>query len=481
MQPFNAGLSGPTNYLGSAGYGMAKQSFPAMSYAMPNNIALFIDLENFIGSAATLGLPIDISKVITKLREIGNVRSRKAYGDMQRALQAVGMGNRFYEIRRDFHANLIEVEDIPYITPHKNAADIKLVVEALSVGYQNEFISHFAVLASDRDYVPLYQKLRALNKTVITIGVDRTHMNPMIAEASDRLFYYEHLFLGDTVSALYETEEQTSPLRFEYFDLLTRSLRKLEHDNIMVSAEALYESMRNARSDFDFALIGCQSFPQFLHMALENGCIEEDTQNQTFRVSVKSAQVASAPPASEITKPSPAVTEADAKKEAKIYRKILSDTLKIPFPELQVRKDTIRVIHKALDEHFGITIKEALTNDDAKQSGNLTFNEITDIVQEKFQEDATEANRSVIYKIVLGLHFARCFYEQRGEVSDLTSIEVTGMAKPYDVWEDDLYRNYIGQLKFNLQSRTLQNSGLAKLLYESIEDEAMRKIEALRT
>lgn len=458
-----------------------------MNYAMPNlecNIALFIDLENFIGSAATLGLPIDISKVIMKLREIGNVRSRKAYGDMQRALQAVGMGNRFYEIRRDFHANLIEVEDIPYITPHKNAADIKLVVEALSVGYQNEFISHFAVLASDRDYVPLYQKLRALNKTVITIGVDRTHMNPMIAEASDRLFYYEHLFLGDTVSALYETEEQTSPLRFEYFDLLTRSLRKLEHDNIMVSAETLYESMRNARSDFDFALIGCQSFPQFLHMALENGCIEEDQQNNTFRVSVKFTPNAPTPTVSEITKLSPAVTEADAKKEAKIYRKILSDTLKIPFPELQVRKDTICVIHKALDEHFGITIKEAITHDEANQSGNLTnltFNEITDIVQEKFQEDSTETNRSVIYKIVLGLHFARCFYEQRGEVSDLTSIEVTGIAKPYDVWEDDLYRNYIGQLKFNLQSRTLQNSGLAKLLYDSIEDDAMRKIEALRT
>lgn len=400
---------------------------------------------------------------------------------MQRALQAVGMGNRFYEIRRDFHANLIEVEDIPYITPHKNAADIKLVVEALSVGYQNEFISHFAVLASDRDYVPLYQKLRALNKTVITIGVDRTHMNPMIAEASDRLFYYEHLFLGDTVSALYETEEQTSPLRFEYFDLLTRSLRKLEHDNIMISAEALYESMRNARSDFDFALIGCQSFSQFLHLALENGCIEEDPQTRAFKVSVKSTPLAPAPTVSEISKPSPAVTEADAKKEAKIYRKILSDTLKIPFPELQVRKDTISVIHKALDEHFGVTIKEALTHDDTNQSGNLTFNEITDIVQEKFQEDATETNRSVIYKIVLGLHFARCFYEQRGEVSDLTSIEVTGIAKPYDVWEDDLYRNYIGQLKFNLQSRTLQNSGLAKLLYESIEDDAMRKIEALRT
>jgi hypothetical protein len=84
------------------------------------------------------------------------------------------------------------------------------------------------------------------------------------------------------------------------------------------------------------------------------------------------------------------------------------------------------------------------------------------------------------YKIVLGLHFARCFYEQRGEVSDLTSISVTGIAKPYDVWEEELYRNYISQLKNNLQSKILQNAALAILLYENTDDESFKKIQMLR-
>ncbi|MDR1977256.1 MAG: NYN domain-containing protein [Synergistaceae bacterium] len=450
---------------------------------MPNqecNIALFVDLENFIGGAATLGLPIDISKVIIKLREIGNVRIRKAYGDMQKALQSVGLGNHYYEIRRDFHSNLIEVEDIPYLTPHKNASDIKLVVETLSVGYQNEYITHFAILASDRDYVPLYQKLRALNKTVITIGVDQMHMNSMVREASDRLFYYEHLFLGDTVSALYETEEQNLALRNEFFELLTRSIKKLEHESITVSGEILLEAMRNARSDFDFALVGCKSFSHFLKLAVEYGYIEEN-QDHTFKISATPNGTPKAPHSREnIANAAATINAKDTQKEAKIYKKILSEALKIPFPTLQERRDIVSSIHKILSQEFGVTLKEILNRDSFRASYSLTFNSIADMVHENMQEDGLEANRHVVYKIILGLHFARCFYEQRGEISDINSIEVTGIARSYDIWEDELYRNYIGQIKNNMQSKTVQDAALATLLYESTDDEALRKIQLLR-
>ncbi|MDR1741493.1 MAG: NYN domain-containing protein [Synergistaceae bacterium] len=458
---------------------------------MPNaecNIALFIDLENFIGSATALGLPIDISKVIIKLKELGNVRIRKAYGDMQRALQAVGLGNRYYEIRRDFYANLIEVEDIPYLTPHKNTSDIKLVVESLSVGYQNEYITHFAVLASDRDYVPLYQKLRALNKTVITIGIDQMNMNSMVREASDRLSYYEHLFLGDAVGQLYESEEQNMALKNEYFALLMRSIKKLERENTEVSADALLESMRNARSDFDFALVGCKTFAHFLKLAEENHCIEQSA-DHLMRISGASVphqqQVQDDMAEMEIKSKTSelATSDADAKREAKIYKKLLSDVLKIPFPELAERRTILEAINRALDREFGVSIKDVVNNNSYDYNNNktFTFNDIADIVYEDMREDGFESNHSVIYKIVLGLHFARCFYEQRERVSDLTSIRVTGVAKPYYVWEDELYRNYIDQIRNNLQSRTPQNAGLAKLLYESIDDEALKRIQALRS
>jgi hypothetical protein len=396
---------------------------------------------------------------------------------MQRTLQSVGLGGYYYEIRRNFYSNLIEVEDIPYLTPHKNTADIKLVVEALSVGYQNEYITHFAVLASDRDYVPLYQKLRALNKTVITIGVDQMHMNSMVREASDRLFYYEHLFLGDTVSALYETEEGNySPLRNEYFELLTRSMKKLERENIVLDANALLRSMSNARSDFDFALIGCKSFSHFLRLATESGCIEENQQNHTFKL----ASAEALPHDPEENVPDMA-TEADVRKEAKIYRDLLGCVLKISFPGVQVRESILRAIREALDRKFGVTIHEALSNRASQAGDNLTLNSIADIVCFNMQEKGLEVNRVVVYKIIFGLHIARCFYEYRKEVSDIASLQVTGIAKPYDVWEEELYKIYIGQIRNNIRSRPVRDAALAQLLYENVEDETIKKIEYLRS
>lgn len=434
------------------------------------NIALFIDIENFIGSAATLGLTIDVSKVIIKLREIGRVRIRKAYGDMQKTLQSVGLSRQYYDLRKNFHANLIDIEDIPYLTPNKNTADIKLSVEALSIGYQNPYITHFAILASDRDYVPLYQKLQELDKKVITIGIDQMRMNPMIREASDRLFYYEHLFLGDTVSVLYETEEQNSALREDYFELLERSIEKLERDNVSVSAEMLLEFMRNSRSDFDFALIGCKSFSQFLKLSTENGYIEEK-QDHTFRSRPK--MDSDLRPTNNIATGSSSLN-IDFKKEAKIYKKLLSETLKIPFPNLEDRRSILREIRSVLNREFGAADTLVPGKD------GLTLNEIADLVLVETQEKGMETGRNVIYKITFGLYIARCFYAVRNEAANVSSVQVTGLAKPFEVWEDDLHRVYITQLQRALHNRQLKNAGLADFLYGNTEEEALRKVESLK-
>ena len=87
------------------------------------------------------------------------------------------------------------------------------------------------------------------------------------------------------------------------------------------------------------------------------------------------------------------------------------------------------------------------------------------MVYDYMLEANLESKRNVIYKIVLGLYFAKCFYEQREGDSDLTSIDVIGVAKPYSVWEDELNRNYVNQIKCTLQNKEIQNAALAVLLY----------------
>jgi hypothetical protein len=287
--------------------------------------------------------------------------------------------------------------------------------------------------------------------------------------------------------------------------------------------------MCSAKPDFDAALVGCKSFTHFLNLAMENGYIEKGqdytlktsvtpnmtatdaqsdflnlaTENdfiekgQNRRLKIRTTPNITATDAHSeeniINPPVAMISAKEAQKEAKIYKKLLSEALKIPFPTLQERRDILKSIYKVLNQEFEmeITLREALGHNASHADRTLTLNEdpeptlnlneIADMVYEYMQEKSLKTNRNVIYKIVLGLHFAKCFYEQRGEASDLTSIDVVGVAKPYDVWEDELNRNYVSQIKNTLQSKVIQNAALATLLYESMDEEFLSKIQLLRS
>ncbi len=127
-------------------------------------IALFIDIENFIGFSNNLQLPIDLAPVIKKLTETGRVLFRRSFGDLSQSLYATGQINRLYHIRQMLQRNLVQHEDVPYDSKYKNSSDIRLVVEALSTAFSYPDITTFAIVSGDRDYIPLFSKLRELGK-----------------------------------------------------------------------------------------------------------------------------------------------------------------------------------------------------------------------------------------------------------------------------------------------------------------------------
>jgi hypothetical protein len=442
-----------------------------------------VDVENFINGAAKIGLPIDLSKVIDRLREMGSVIVRKAYGDMQKALQAVNLGHQYQMIRNSFYSNLVDIEDVPYVTLNKNTADIKLVVEALSVAFQNEFITHFAILASDRDYVPLYQKLKTLNKTVLTIGVDRQHINPTVIGASDRAFYYEHLFLGDNVNSFYESEEESVVTRRkEYLELLSTAVRNLSRTLISVSAERILEALHHAKSDFNFGLIGCETFSQFLRLGVEGGYIVEDEDDGTYSPNEATLRPTPQPQTKTEEAPSRAIGDEDAKKEAKIYENILCDSFNFKsFPNRAYRNRVLNGIHSAMQRNFGVTVNEALGGEEFQREESLTFKDITDRVAAEMETDGYEPFQNVIYKTIVGLYFRRCFFQQAREGDfQIASIKVIGIAKPLTEWEDELHRGYINKIESVLH-KPMQDYGIAYLLFEKAGDEDLRRVDFLRS
>jgi uncharacterized LabA/DUF88 family protein len=149
-------------------------------------IALFLDYENLaIGARDHLGgMTFDIRPVADALAERGRVVVRRAYADW----------SYFDEDRRMLTRSHVELIDMPQRmgASRKNAADIKMVVDALEVAFERAYISTFVLCTGDSDFTPLVHKLRELNKRVIGVGVEKT-TSAMLPPACDEFLYYDRL------------------------------------------------------------------------------------------------------------------------------------------------------------------------------------------------------------------------------------------------------------------------------------------------
>ena len=150
-----------------------------------DRIALLIDYENLaLGSRDHLGVPFDLRPVADALAERGRVVTRRAYADW----------SYFDEDRRMLTRNHVELIEMTQRmgASRKNAADIKMAVDAIELAYERDYLTTFAICTGDSDFTPLVHKLRELNKRVIGFGV-RDSTSTMLPPACDEFLYYDEL------------------------------------------------------------------------------------------------------------------------------------------------------------------------------------------------------------------------------------------------------------------------------------------------
>ena len=149
-------------------------------------IALFLDYENLaIGARDGLGVsPFDFGPVADALAERGRVVVRRAYADW----------SYFDADRRLLAQAQVELIEIPQRMggSRKNAADIKMAVDAIELAYERGFITTFAIGTGDSDFTPLVHKLRELDKRVIGIGV-QSSTSALLPPACDEFLFYDRL------------------------------------------------------------------------------------------------------------------------------------------------------------------------------------------------------------------------------------------------------------------------------------------------
>lgn len=73
-------------------------------------------------------------------------------------------------------------------TDHKNAADMKLCIDALDVLYTREEIRTFVVVAGDRDYIPLIRHLKKHGRVVRVAGFRQAVSGDLLANVGDEFF-----------------------------------------------------------------------------------------------------------------------------------------------------------------------------------------------------------------------------------------------------------------------------------------------------
>jgi len=230
--------------------------------AEEERIALYLDFENLALGARDRGEKLDMSVIMDALSERGRVVTRLAYADW----------NLFAEHRQGLVSQRIDMIEIPQRTGmvRKNAADIKLAVDALELALEREYITTFVIASGDSDFTPLVLKLRELNKRVIGVGVEGS-TSELLPGACDEFLFYERLLGPGTAKAAPKRrrrkkadgeEDESSSDTAEVSRLITRTMSGLQRStdgpvlSSMVKRVVLRKDPTFSENDYGFRAWG---------------------------------------------------------------------------------------------------------------------------------------------------------------------------------------------------------------------------------
>lgn len=166
--------------------GFIRDKIEGMDHTEVARIALFLDFENLaIGVREALSRSgFEMPPLADALAERGRVVFRRAYADW----------SMFERESQELSRHHVELVDMPQRKGQvrKNAADIKMAVDAVELALERTFISTFAIGTGDSDFTPLVHKLRALDKRVIGVGVRHT-TSKRLPPACDEFLFYDDL------------------------------------------------------------------------------------------------------------------------------------------------------------------------------------------------------------------------------------------------------------------------------------------------
>ncbi len=232
-------------------------------------IAVFLDYENLaIGAKDNLGAAFDFGPVADALAERGRVIHRKAYADW----------SYFDSDRRMLTRHQVELIDIPQKMggSRKNAADIKMAIDAIELALDREYITTFVICTGDSDLSPLVQKLRELDRQVIGVGV-RKSTSKLLPPACDEFMFYDNLVSDSDDEPRPKRRgksDDNGPTSTTDISLVTSTLAGLSSSSGTVRSSSLKRALLRKDPTFSEAELGFRNFGALLAHLADKGLVE---------------------------------------------------------------------------------------------------------------------------------------------------------------------------------------------------------------
>lgn len=414
-----------------------------MESARSDRAALFVDLENLVIHSLSIGLNIDFDPLLNRLAQYGTLSVRRSFGDLDKAIRNEPRMRQ--PVRRALMRGMIQHEDVPYLTEHKNSADVRLVVEALSIAYQYPDIGTFILVSSDRDYLPLIAKLRELGRTVVGVGISPDATNGFYVRACDEFLYYESLFArspgapGTAVPEPGDGDEAgnaAGKLLDDYCRLLAEAVATVEQRAGRCTGAATMTLMRQLRPDFDLARADLAAFRDLARIAAERGLIAIELQPGSDMVLER---ISEGTGTQGLPEPAPPMAE-DA------CERFLCELLKCP---LLAEADRLAIYSAAA------SVLETLDEE------SITLNALKDRVASQLAQATVTSNQ--IFKLLYSIYRRGAFRCRSTEQH--YNPQLFGIAAPIDDWDRLFVLAMLVALAAAQPPLVLKPEPLAELLY----------------
>ena len=162
--------------------------YPKIMDKAESNLIMLIDWENISYGRNQY---VHLERIIQKANTWGNLRHSIAFSGFNEKYAGLIGYLHHHGIEPRFTLTKQFKDNKKYTI--KNAADIHLSVEAMTIAHTSPAISGFVIVSGDGGFLPLIRTLKVLGKRVYVIGKDRRSTMKAMAQEVDDLAYHSEL------------------------------------------------------------------------------------------------------------------------------------------------------------------------------------------------------------------------------------------------------------------------------------------------